>query len=126
MPSEGLINQMEEIKLNLLIKCVTAVVIMTAVHYISKTDNYYIAGLALSFPGLSIIAYYFMYKEQGVNKVRITTCFAMLSAIPFIIFLFVLNFALKRYNILNSILISSTVWVIFSSILIVIWKNIKI
>lgn len=112
--------------MNLFIKCIVATIIIIAVHYISKTHNYYIAGLALSFPGLSILAYYFMYKEQGVLKVRVTTYFAILSAIPFVIFLLVLNFTLKKYNILNSILISSIAWVIFSSILIIIWKNFNI
>ena len=95
--------------MNLFIKCLVAVIVMIAVHYISKTNNYYITGLVLSFPGLSIISYYFMYKEQGVLKVRVTTYFAMLSAIPFVIFLLVLNLTLKKYNIFNSILVSSIV-----------------
>ena len=109
--------------MNLFIKCFVAIIIMIAVDYISKTNNYYIAGLVLSFPGLSILAYYFMYIEQGVSKVRVTTYFAMLSAIPFVTFLLVLNFTLKKYNIYNSILVSSMVWITASSILIVIWKN---
>lgn len=109
--------------MNLFIKCIVAVVIMIAIHYISKTNNYYIAGLVLSFPGLSILAYYFMYKEQGALKVRITTYFAILSAIPFVIFLLVLNIMLKKHSILNSILVSSVAWIFFSSILIIIWKK---
>lgn len=111
--------------MNLFIKCIVAVIIMIAIDYISKTNNYYIAGLVLSFPGLSILAYYFMYIEQGVSKVRVTTYFAMLSAIPFVTFLLVLNFALKKYNIYNSILLSSVVWITASSILIVLWKNLN-
>ncbi|WP_165865909.1 GlpM family protein [Lucifera butyrica] len=100
-----------------------AVILMGIVHYISKTDNYYIAGLVLSFPGLSILAYYFMYIEQGASKVRETIYFAIVSAIPFVIFLLVLNFTLKNYNIFKSILISSVVWGFFASILIITWKN---
>ena len=98
---------------------------MIAIDYISKTDNYYIAGLVLSFPGLSIIAYYFMYMEQGASKVRVTTRFAMLSSIPFAIFLVALNFALKKYNIYISILIAAIIWSVISSALIVIWKSIN-
>lgn len=96
---------------------------MVIVHYIAKTDNYYIAGLVLSFPGLSILAYYFMFIEHGASKVRETIQFAMVSAIPFVIFLLVLNFTLKNYNIFKSLLISSTVWVVLSSILIITWKK---
>ncbi|WP_139214829.1 GlpM family protein [Pelosinus propionicus] len=100
-----------------------AVIIIVIVHYISKTENYYIAGLVLSFPGLSILAYYFMYIEHGASKVRETIYFAIVSAIPFVSFLLVLNFVLKSYTISKSILISSMVWLFLSSILILTWKN---
>ena len=97
--------------------------IMVSVHYISKTANYYIAGLVLSFPGLSLVAYYFMYLEQGVSRVRETIHFALLSAIPFLIFLAALNFTLKNSDLLSSLLVSSMVWLLLSSILIIAWKN---
>lgn len=109
--------------MNLFIKCTIAVIIMIAIHYISKTRGFYIAGLVLSFPGLSIIAYSFMYMEHGIAKVRLTTHFAMLSAIPFVSFLFVLNYTLKKNNIFLSMLAASTVWIILSSILVVSWNK---
>jgi len=109
--------------MNLFIKCAAAAIIMIAVHYISKTKGFYISGLALSFPGLSILAYYFMYMEHGVEKVRITTYFAMLSAIPFVTFLFVLNYSLKKNNIFISLLAASIVWIILSSVLVVVWNK---
>jgi len=108
---------------DLVIKCVVAGIIMGIVHYISKTDNYYIAGLVLSFPGLSILAYYFMYVEHGASKVRETISFAMVSVISFVIFLLVLKIALKNYNILNSLLVSSVVWGVISTLLIITWKK---
>ena len=109
--------------MDLSIKCAAAVIIMVAIHYISKTKNFYISGLMLSFPGLSILAYYFMYMEQGATKVRLTTYFALFSLIPFAIFLFVLNLTLKRYNILISILISSAVWLTLATSLVAIWNK---
>lgn len=112
-------------EMELFIKCTVAVLIMIAIHYISKTKNYYISGLVLSFPGLSILAYYFMYLEQGVTKVRLTTHFAMLSLIPFAIFLFVLNLTLKKHTILISILTASAVWITLSTSLILIWNKVN-
>lgn len=100
-------------QVDLLIKCAVAVIIMIAVHYISMTKNNYISGQVLSFPGLSILAYYFMYLEQGAVKVRATTCFAMLAVIPFAIFLLVLNYTLKKNNIFISIFTASAVWIIY-------------
>lgn len=112
-------------QMDLLIKCAAAVIIMIAVHYISRTKNYYISGLVLSFPGLSILAYYFMYLEQGAAKVRATTCFAMFALIPFAIFLFVLNDTLKKNPILISISAAGTVWIIVSSVLVLAWNKIN-
>jgi len=37
-----------------------------------------------------------MYLEQGAAKVRATTCFAMLAAIPFAIFLLVFKLYFKK------------------------------
>ncbi|WP_196605418.1 GlpM family protein [Pectinatus haikarae] len=109
--------------MDLVIKCSISVILMIIIDYISKTKNYYVTGLVLSFPGLSILAYYFMYVEHGVSKVRETIIFAMASAIPFIIFLVVLYFTLKNYNIFYSILFSSLVWTAFSSVVIILWKE---
>ncbi len=109
--------------MDLIIKCLVAVILMIAVHFISKTDSFYISGLALGFPGLSMLAYYFMYMEQGAQKVQITTNFAMLSVIPFVIFLLVLNLTLKKNGILLSLLVYGEAWAILSSLLIIIWNK---
>lgn len=109
--------------MDLLVKCALAVLIMCGVHYIAKTNNYYIAGLVLSFPGLSILAYYFMYLEHGAAKVRETITFAMASAIPFLLFLLLLNITLKNHSIMYSLLLSSGIWAVLSSVLIMAWRN---
>jgi uncharacterized membrane protein (GlpM family) len=79
----------------------------------------------LGFPGLSILAYYFMYLEHGAEKVRVTTSFAILAVIPFAIFLLVLNYTLKKNPMFISILAASTVWVVLSSALVWIWNKVN-
>jgi len=64
-----------------------------------------------------------MYLEQGAAKVRATTCFAMLAAIPFAIFLLVFNYTLKKNHIFISIFTASAVWIILSSVLVLIWNK---
>ena len=65
------------------IKCLAGALIMLAVHFISKSPVYFISAIMLSFPGLSMIAYYFMYQEHGAGQVVGTVKFAMFSQIPF-------------------------------------------
>ena len=108
--------------MKLFLKCLLADGIMLFIHLISKSKNYFITGLALSFPGLSILSYYFMYAEQGAEKVRETTMFALFSLIPFAIFLFSMNLLLKKCSIGSSIAISSLNWLVSAAILVLFWK----
>lgn len=110
--------------MTLLIKCVVASLIMVGIHFLSKTPNYYLSGLLLSFPGLSIVAYYFMYQEYGADKVRTTSAFAMCSVIPFALFLLSLNLLLKKHGIRVSLLCAGVIWVGLALTLAVIWKKI--
>lgn len=110
--------------MNLLIKCVLAVIIILAVHFFSKTNNFYIAGLILGCPALSILAYYFMYMEQGKEKVRITASFALLSVIPFIAFLVSFNILLRRNSIVLSLISASAIWLITSILILLVWNKV--
>ncbi|QNM06521.1 GlpM family protein [Qiania dongpingensis] len=107
----------------LFFKCAVACLIMTGIHFVSKTENYFISGLMLSFPGLSMIAYYFMYLEQGAGKVRNTLKFATLSTVPFAMFLVSLNFLLKKHGIVFSLLTAGAVWLCLAFALTLIWKK---
>lgn len=108
--------------MKLLLKCLLADGIMLFIHLISKSKSYFITGLALSFPGLSILSYYFMYAEQGAEKVRETTLFALLSLIPFALFLFSMSFLLKKYKIGVAITFSSLNWLASVILLVVLWN----
>lgn len=111
--------------MDLFIKCAAAVLIMVFIHFISKTPNYYISALALSFPGLSMVAYYFMYVEHGAEKVQDTTLFGLLSAAAFMIFLAALHLALRRFDIVPSLLISGGIWAVAALAAILIWNQWK-
>lgn len=65
----------------LLWKCLVASLIMIGIDWVSKTPNYFLAGLMLSFPCLSMIAYYFIDHEYGVAQVSTTTTFALASVL---------------------------------------------
>ena len=62
-------------QMTLLFKCLTACLIMIAIHFLSRTPNYFISALLLSFPGLSMTAYWFMYRDLGAQKVIDTAHF---------------------------------------------------
>jgi len=109
--------------MDLLLKCAAAVLAMAGVHVLSRSSNYYAAGLALSFPGLSMLAYYFLYREQGGEKVRVTTEFALFAVIPFFLFLLSLHCSLRKHGIGGSLLISGGVWLCGASLLLTVWNR---
>ena len=109
--------------MTLLLKCIISCCIISGIHLISKTSNYYISGLILSFPGLSILAYYFMYLEQGPDKVRDTLALAALSTIPFAVFLLSLSRLLKRHGIVPSLILAAVIWACLAVTILLLWKR---
>ncbi|HVN49197.1 MAG TPA: GlpM family protein [Bacteroidota bacterium] len=109
--------------LYLALKCFIAAGIMAIIHFISKTSNYYLAALALGFPGLSMTAYYFMYLDRGSMSVRNTTYFAIFAVIPFLAFLGLTNLSLKHFHITTALFIGVFGWLLASILLIIAWKS---
>ncbi len=95
---------------------------MIGVHFISKTPNYYISAIFLSFPGPSMVAYWFMYHEHGAEHVRETTLFGMGGAVTFFIFLLSLNLLLKKHGIGVSIPLALLIWFVAALAWTLIWK----
>ena len=62
-----------------------AVVVLLAI--LSKTRNYYIAGLVPLFPTFALIAHYIVASERGTEALRATIVFGMWSIIPYFLYL---------------------------------------
>ena len=72
---------------------------MLGIHFLSRTPNYFISALLLSFPGLSMTAYWFMYRELGAEKVINTAHYGAGAGVAFIAFLLGMSWLLKRNGI---------------------------
>lgn len=107
----------------LLMKCLIACAIMIGIDQVSNTANYFMAGLMLSFPGLSMVAYYFLAKEGGKLKVINTTTFACLSLIPFAIFLMVLHGILKRTSFAIAMTVAFIAWLLAAIVVVACWQR---
>ena len=60
-----------------------AVVVLLAV--LSKTRNYYIAGLVPLFPTFALIAHYIVGKGRSLDDLKTTIVFGMWSIIPYFV-----------------------------------------
>lgn len=110
--------------LYLILKCTLAALVMVAIHFLSKSPSYYLSAIALSFPAMSIIAYYFMYLERGAADVAVTTRFAVLVASPpFIAFLLTLYLTIKTFNPYLSFFFGFLAWLVLTLLLVFAWNR---
>lgn len=105
------------------LKCFFAILVMVVIHFVSKTPHYFLAGLALSFPGLSLVTYYFMFRERGAADVRTTALFGLCAAVPFMAFLLTLHLTVKVFNIVASLAMALSVWLVLSVALVAAWRQ---
>ena len=106
----------------LLFKCLTASAIMIGIDLLSRTSNYFVSALLLSFPGLSMTAYWFMYRDLGAEKVISTMLFGVGAGVAFEAFLLAAAWLLKRHGIGGAFAGALVVWLVFAGGWILYWK----
>ncbi len=108
-----------------LFKCLVGALIMLAIHYLAQTKHYYVAGLVLMLPAVSLPTYYFMHLERGAAAVQATALFGMLSVFAYLAFLAGLYWAEKRFSIVQSMALALAAWTVVAFALLLIWKWLK-
>lgn len=78
-----------------------AVVVLLAV--LSKTRNYYIAGLVPLFPTFALIAHYIVGKGRSLDDLKTTIVFGMWSIIPYFVYLAALYLLVERFRLETSL-----------------------
>ena len=73
--------------MGLLLKAALGALVVVLIGILSKTKNYYIAGLIPLFPTFALIAHYIVATERGIEALRTTIVFGMWSIIPYFIYL---------------------------------------
>lgn len=89
---------------------------------ISKSKNYFIAGLVPLFPTFGLVAHFIVYFEQNTIALKETVLFGIFSLIPYFIYLLVMFFTVKKLGITRSMFFSILAWCASALILILIWK----
>lgn len=73
--------------MGLLIKAALGALVVVLISVLSKTKNYYIAGLIPLFPTFALIAHYIVASDRGIEALRTTIVFGMWAIIPYFIYL---------------------------------------
>lgn len=108
--------------LSLFLKAMVGALIVVFIALVSKTKNYYLAGLAPLFPSFAIIAHYIVGSERSVSELKNTIVFGMWALIPYFCYLAAMYFFVDRFKIGWSIFLSSLIWCIAAMLLIYLWN----
>jgi membrane protein GlpM len=95
------------------------VVILLAL--LSKTRNYYIAGLVPLFPTFALIAHYIVGKGRSIEDLKTTILFGMWSIIPYFIYLLSLYVLVERMRLEASLALATLAWLIAATVLVTVW-----
>ncbi|MFT0868819.1 GlpM family protein [Pseudomonas sp. CAM1A] len=95
------------------------VVVLLAI--LSKTRNYYIAGLVPLFPTFALIAHYIVGKGRSLEDLKTTILFGMWSIIPYFVYLATLYLLVERMRLEASLALATVAWLVAATVLVSIW-----
>ncbi|MFJ2328411.1 MULTISPECIES: GlpM family protein [Pseudomonas] len=96
-----------------------AVVVILAA--LSKTRNYYIAGLVPLFPTFALIAHYIVGKGRSIDDLKTTIVFGMWSIIPYFVYLATLYVMVDRLRLEASLAVAAVAWLMAATVLVTVW-----
>ncbi|QAV25096.1 GlpM family protein [Proteus hauseri] len=109
--------------MGLLAKALIGAFVVVLIAVLSKTRNYYIAGLVPLFPTFALIAHYIVGSERSIEALRTTIIFSMWAVVPYMVYLVSLYFMLNYVKLFTALSAAVLCWVIAAWILILLWNR---
>nr|WP_284676910.1 GlpM family protein [Pseudomonas sp. AKS31] len=107
--------------MDLILKAAIGAAVVLILAALSKTRNYYIAGLVPLFPTFALIAHYIVGKGRSVDDLKTTIVFGMWSIIPYFIYLATLYVMVDRLRLEASLAVAAVAWLMAATVLVTVW-----
>ncbi|VEF12653.1 protein GlpM [Pseudomonas fluorescens] len=107
--------------MDLLFKALLGAAVVLLIAALSKTRNYYIAGLVPLFPTFALIAHYIVGKGRSIEDLKTTIVFGMWSVIPYFVYLATLYVMVDRLRLEASLAVAAVAWLIAATVLVTVW-----
>ena len=107
--------------MDLFFKALLGAAVVLIIAALSKTKNYYIAGLVPLFPTFALIAHYIVGKGRSVEDLKTTIVFGMWSIIPYFIYLATLYVMVDRLRLEASLAVAAVAWLMAATVLVTVW-----
>lgn len=109
--------------MELFVKALAGAVVVIVIHLLSRTKNYYIAGLVPLFPTFALISHYIVGSARTTSELKETIVFGMLSLIPYLVYLVAVYYLVDRLKLELSLLLGVLFWAISAATLILAWNR---
>ena len=109
---------------SLFLKCLLGAVAVLLIALLSKTRNFFIAGLVPLFPTFALIAHYIVGTERSVADLRTTALFGLWSLIPYAVYLLVVYWLSVRYSLAGTLTLATVAWIGAAAVLLLAWSRV--
>ncbi|MDD1002315.1 GlpM family protein [Pseudomonas sp. TNT2022 ID642] len=107
--------------MDLFFKALLGAAVVLIIAALSKTKNYYIAGLVPLFPTFALIAHYIVGKGRSIDDLKNTIVFGMWSIIPYFVYLATLYVMVDRMRLEASLAVAAVAWLMAATVLVTVW-----
>ena len=110
--------------LALFLKSLLGAAAVLIIALLSKTGNFFIAGLVPLFPTFALIAHYIVGSERSPADLRTTALFGLWSLIPYAIYLLIVYVLSIRASLTATLLLATAGWTVAALLLLLVWTRI--
>lgn len=108
--------------MSLLLKCLLGAAAVLVIAVLSKTRNFYIAGLVPLFPTFALIAHYIVGTERSAADLRTTALFGLASLLPYAVYLLAVYGLALRLPLAGTLAVATLAWCVAAGVLLLLWN----
>lgn len=109
--------------MSLVLKCLLGAFAVLLIALLSKTRNFYVAGLVPLFPTFALIAHYIVGTERSAQDLRTTALFGLLSLVPYAVYLGVVYWLSVKASLPATLLSATCAWCASAAVLLLAWSR---
>lgn len=109
--------------MSLLLKSLLGALAVLLIALLSRSRNYYVAGLVPLFPTFALIAHYIVGSERGVADLRVTALFGLCSLFPYATYLLSVYWLSERLSLVPTLLWATFAWCVAAALLLAVWMR---
>jgi membrane protein GlpM len=107
--------------ISLAVKCALGAAAVLLIALLSKSKNFFIAGLVPLFPTFALIAHYIVGSARAAVDLRTTALFGLWSLAPYAVYLFAVFWFSVRTSLQTTLQIATGAWAVAAALLLAVW-----